>query len=167
MSYYYEVIPLSQINEGLTYKFDQPLPIGSIVQIPLRKKTATGVVLSECKVENITFDIKKILKIPKASPHIINQENLNFYQYLSSHYFIDLGMVFKMAIQQYPDTQHKSFFSYKGKTFSSQKNLSNTFELKPKQFKELLASKEISSTFKNFLFHQMQKEIKLNREQQK
>ena len=85
MSYYYEVIPLSQINEGLTYKLDQPIPIGSIVQIPLRKKTATGVVLSECKVENINFDIKKILKIQKASTNIINQENLNFYQYLSRH----------------------------------------------------------------------------------
>jgi hypothetical protein len=61
-------------------------------------------------------------------------------------------MVFKMAIQQYPDTQHKSFLSYKGKTFSSQKDLTNTFELKPKQFKELLDSKEISLTSKIFFF---------------
>ena len=167
MPYYYEVIPLSQINEGLTYQSNERIPLGSIVQIPLRKKTATGVILSETKIENITFDVKKILKIQKTYTHSINQENLNFYQYLSSHYFIDLGMVFKIAIQQYPDTQHKSFFSYKGKTFSSQKDLTNTFELKLKQFKELLASKEISLTSKNFLFHQMQKEIKLNQEQQK
>ena len=167
MPYYYEVIPLSQINEGLTYQSDEQIDLGSIVQIPLRKKTATGVILSETKVEDITFDVKKILKIKQTYAHPINQENLNFYQYLSSHYFIDLGMVYKMAIQQYPDTQLKSFLSYKGKTFSSQKDLTNTFKLKPKQFKELLDSKEISSTFKNFLFHQMQKEIKLNREQQK
>ena len=167
MTYYYEVIPLSQINEGLTYQSDEQLNLGSIVQIPLRKKTATGVILSENKVEDITFDVKKILKIEKTYAHSINQENLNFYQYLSSHYFIDLGMVFKMAIQQYPNTQLKSFLSYKGKTFSSQKDLTNTFEIKPKQFKELLYSKEISSTSKNFLFHQMQKEIKLNQEQQK
>ena len=113
MPYYYEVIPLSQINEGLTYQSNEQIPLGSIVQIPLRKKTATGVILSETKVENITFDVKKILKIQKTYAHSINQENLNFYQYLSSHYFIDLGMVFKMAIQQYPDTQHKSFLSYK------------------------------------------------------
>ena len=167
MPYYYEVIPLSQINEGLTYQSDEQIDLGSIVQIPLRKKTATGVILSETKVEDITFDVKKILKIKQTYAHPINQENLNFYQYLSSHYFIDLGMVYKMAIQQYPDTQLKSFLSYKGKTFSSQKDLTNTFKLKPKQFKELLDSKEISSNFKNFLFHQMQKEIKLNREQQK
>ncbi len=167
MTYYYEVIPLSQINEGLTYQSDEQINLGSIVQIPLRKKTATGVILSENKVEDITFDVKKILKIEKTYAHSINQENLNFYQYLSSHYFIDLGMVFKMAIQQYPNTQIKSFLSYKGKTFSSQKDLTNTFELKPKQFKELLYSKEISSTSKNFLFNQMQKEIKLNQEQQK
>jgi primosomal protein N' (replication factor Y) len=167
MPYYYEVIPLSQINEGLTYQSDEQIDLGSIVQIPLRKKTATGVILSETKVEDITFDVKKILKIKQTYAHPINQENLNFYQYLSSHYFIDLGMVYKMAIQQYPDTQLKSFLSYKGKTFSSQKDLTNTFKLKPKQFKELLDSKEISSTFKNFLFHQTQKEIKLNREQQK
>ena len=167
MTYYYEVIPLSQINEGLTYQSDEQINLGSIVQIPLRKKTATGVILSENKVEDITFDIKKILKIEKTYAHSINQENLNFYQYLSSHYFIDLGMVFKMAIQQYPNTQLKSFLSYKGKTFSSQKDLTNTLKIKPKQFKKLLYSKEISLTSKNFLFHQMQKEIKLNQEQQK
>ena len=167
MTYYYEVIPLSQINEGLTYQSDEQINLGSIVQIPLRKKTATGVILSENKVEDITFDIKKILKIEKTYAHSINQENLNFYQYLSSHYFIDLGMVFKMAIQQYPDTRLKSFLSYKGKTFSSQKDLINIFKLKPKQFKELIDSKEISLTSKNFLFHQMKKEIKLNQEQQK
>ena len=167
MPYYYEVIPFSQINEGLTYQSDEQIVLGSIVQIPLRKKTATGVILSENKVEDITFDVKKILKIEKTYAHSINQENLNFYQYLSSHYFIDLGMVFKMAIQQYPNTQLKSFLSYKGKTFSSQKDLTNTLEIKPKQFKKLLYSKEISSTSKNFLFHQMKKEIKLNQEQQK
>ncbi len=167
MPYYYEVIPLSQINEGLTYQSDQQISLGSIVQIPLRKKSAAGVVLSETKLEDITFDVNKILKIHETYAYLINQENLNFYQYLSKHYFIDLGMVFKMAIQQYPDTQLKSFLSYRGKTFSSQKDLTNTFELKPKQFKELLSSKEISSTSKNFLFHQMQKEIKLNQEQQK
>ena len=167
MTYYYEVIPLSQINEGLTYQSDEQINLGSIVQIPLRKKTATGVILSETIVEDITFDVKKILKIQKTYAHSINQENLNFYQYLSSHYFIDLGMVFKMAIQQYPDTRLKSFLSYKGKTFSSQKDLTNIFKLKPKQFKELIDSKEIFLTSKNFLFHQMKKEIKLNQEQQK
>ena len=167
MTYYYEVIPLSQINEGLTYQSDEQIVLGSIVQIPLRKKTATGVILSENKVEDITFDVKKILKIEKTYAYSINQENLNFYQYLSSHYFIDLGMVFKMAIQQYPDTRLKNFLSYKGKTFSSQKDLINIFELKPKQFKELIDSKEIFLTSKNFLFHQMKKEIKLNQEQQK
>ena len=150
MTYYYEVIPLSQINEGLTYQSDEQIVIGSIVQIPLRKKTATGVILSETRVEDITFDVKKILKIQKTYAHSINQENLNFYQYLSSHYFIDLGMVFKMAIQQYPDTRLKSFLSYKGKTFSSQKDLTNIFELKPKQFKELIDSKEIFLTSKIF-----------------
>ena len=72
-----------------------------------------------------------------------------------------------MAIQQYPDGQLKSFLSYKGKIFSSQKELIKSFELKPKQFKELLETKEIMLTTKNFLFDQMQKEIKLNPEQQK
>ncbi len=167
MPYYYEVIPFSQINECLTYQSDEQIVLGSIVQIPLRKKSATGVILSETRVEDITFNVKKILKIQKTYAHSINQENLNFYQYLSSHYFIDLGMVFKMAIQQYPDTRLKSFLSYKGKTFSSQKDLTNIFELKPKQFKELIDSKEIFLTSKNFLFHQMKKEIKLNKEQQK
>jgi hypothetical protein len=59
MPYYYEVIPLSQINEGLTYQSNEQIPLGSIVQIPLRKKTATGVILSETKVEEYYFRCKK------------------------------------------------------------------------------------------------------------
>ena len=84
MPYYYEVIPFSQINECLTYQSDEQIVLGSIVQIPLRKKSATGVILSETRVEDITFNVKKILKIQKTYAHSINQENLNFYQYLSS-----------------------------------------------------------------------------------
>ena len=57
MPYYYEVIPLSQINEGLTYQSNEQIPLGSIVQIPLRKKTATGVILSETKVEIILLSM--------------------------------------------------------------------------------------------------------------
>ena len=76
MTYYYEVIPLSQINEGLTYQSDEQIVLGSIVQIPLRKKTATGVILSENKVEDITFNVKKILKIEKTYAHSINQTKM-------------------------------------------------------------------------------------------
>ena len=73
MTYYYEVIPLSQINEGLTYQSNEQIVLGSIVQIPLRKKNATGVILSETRVEDITFDVKKILNIEKTYAHSINQ----------------------------------------------------------------------------------------------
>ena len=85
MSYYYQVIPFGQIQESLTYKFDQILPQGTIVQVPLRGKIQGGVVLSQTKESDIQFDLKKILKIKSFYPHAISKQNLEFYQYLSLH----------------------------------------------------------------------------------
>ena len=52
MTYYYEIIPFGQIQESLSYKFEKKIPPGTIVQIPLRKKTQTGVVLSQTFEKN-------------------------------------------------------------------------------------------------------------------
>ena len=38
MDYYYQVMPIGQINESLTYKYSHSIEVGSIVEIPLRKE---------------------------------------------------------------------------------------------------------------------------------
>ncbi len=61
MSYYHEVIPFGQINENLTYKSNQKIALGSIVEISLRGKKSAGVVLSTISPDQIKFDLKKNL----------------------------------------------------------------------------------------------------------
>lgn len=127
MSYYFKVIPFGQIQESLTYKYSQILPQGCIVQVPLRGKIQGGVVLSQTKESDIQFDLKKILKIKSFYPHAISKQNLEFYQYLSLHYFIELGMVYKMALQQYPTSEIKNYFTYQNQISTSQKSLMEKF----------------------------------------
>ncbi len=167
MSYYYEVIVFSQINDCLTYKYDQKLSIGTIVEIPLRKKTSRGVIVSIKKPEHINFDLKKILSILNFYSHPLKKENLDFLSYVSTHYFIDLGMVYKMAITNLPSTLIKKYFLFKQTVFTSQKSLMNKFDLSKSEFENLLSTKQIQLTNKNFLFEQNIKEIILNQEQQK
>ena len=167
MSYYFEVIPFGQIQESLTYKYSQILPLGCIVQVPLRGKIQGGVVLAQTRENDIQFDLKKILKIHSFYPHAISKENLEFYQYLSLHYFIDSGMVYKMALQQYPTSDIKNYFTYQNQISISQKSLMKKFSLSSKSWKDLIASKTISQTSKSFLFEKIAKPIVLNDVQSK
>ncbi len=167
MSYYYEVIPFGQIQESLTYKFSKIIPVGSIVQIPLRRKTQGGVVLSQTTERQIKFDLKKILPIKSSYPHPLSKETIEFYQYLSVHYFIDLGMVYKMALQQYPTSDIKNYFSFSHKIYRTQKNLMESCKLTGKQWRELTSNQSIISTDQSFLFDKIVQPITLNEDQEK
>ena len=167
MSYYYQVIPFGQIQESLTYKYSKIIPIGSIVQIPLRRKTQGGVVLSQTTERQIKFDLKKILPIKSFYPHPLSKETIEFYQYLSVHYFIDLGMVYKMALQQYPTSDIKNYFSFSNKIYVSQKNLMESCKLTGKQWRELASNQSIISTDQSFLFDKIVQSITLNEDQEK
>ncbi len=166
MSYYYEVIPFGQIQESLTYKFSKIIPSGSIVQIPLRKKIQGGIVLSQTTEKRIKFDLKKILHIKSYYPHSLSDETIKFYKYLSVHYFIDLGMVYKMALQQYPTSVLKNYFSFSKKIYRSQKNLMENCKLTGKKWKELISDQSIVPTDKSFLFEKIAQTITLNKEQE-
>ena len=165
MTYYYEIIPFGQIQETLSYKFDKKIPVGTIVQIPLRKKTHTGVVLAQTFEKYINFDLKKILSINSFYQHPISMANIEFYKYLSLHYFIDLGMVFKMSLQHFPLVNLKNYFYFKNKIFISQKALMVSFNLSSKQWSELNKNNFIESTTKSFIFQKMIRPIELNKDQ--
>ena len=167
MSYYYEVIPFGQIQESLTYKFSKIIPSGSIVQIPLRKKIQGGIVLSQTTEKRIKFDLKKILHIKSYYPHSLSDDAMKFYKYLSVHYFIDLGMVYKMALQQYPTSVLKNYFSFSKKIYRSQKNLMENCKLTVKKWQELISDQSIVPTDKSFLFEKIAQTITLNKEQEK
>ncbi len=63
MDYYYQVMPIGQINDSLTYKYSHSIEVGSIVEIPLRKRKSAGVIVSQTNIKDLKFDLKKVLSI--------------------------------------------------------------------------------------------------------
>ena len=162
MDYYYQVMPLGQINEGLTYKQSYSVQIGSIVEIPLRKKKSTGVIISQTNIKDLKFNLNKVLSISNVHQFAISAENLDFYKYVSKHCFIELGMILKMALQRFPDTKLKNYYLFKNKVYETQKSLINKLNLSKKDWQKLSEEKKISQTTKSFIFDQMAQNISLN-----
>ncbi len=138
MDYYYQVMPIGQINESLTYKYSHSIEVGSIVEIPLRKRKSAGVIISQTNIKDLKFDFKKVLSISNYYQFAICTENIVFYKYVSIHCFIDLGMVLKMAIQQFPNTQLKNYYFFENKIYETQKNLIHQYNLSKKDWLKLL-----------------------------
>ncbi len=166
MDYYYQVMPIGQINESLTYKYSHSIEVGSIVEIPLRKRKSAGVIISQTNIKDLKFDLKKVLSISNYYQFAVCTENIDFYKYVSIHCFIDLGMVLKMAIQQFPNTQLKNYYLFENKIYETQKNLIHQYNLSKKDWLKLLEEKKISQTTDSFIFDGMAQNISLNPDQE-
>ncbi len=166
MDYYYQVMPIGQINDSLTYKYSHSIKVGSIVEIPLRKRKSAGVIISQTNIKDLKFDLKKVLSISNYYQFTVCTENIDFYKYVSIHCFIDLGMVLKMAIQQFPNTQLKNYYLFKNKIYETQKNLIDKYNLSKKDWQKLLEEKKISQTTDSFIFDGMAQNISLNPDQE-
>ncbi len=166
MDYYYQVMPIGQINESLTYKYSHYIEVGSIVEIPLRKRKSAGVIISQTNIKDLKFDLKKVLSISNYYQFAVCTENIDFYKYVSIHCFIDLGMVLKMAIQQFPNTQLKNYYLFENKIYETQKNLIHQYNLSKKDWLKLLEEKKISQTTDSFIFDGMSQKISLNPDQE-
>ena len=166
MDYYYQVMPIGQINESLTYKYSHSIEVGSIVEIPLRKRKSAGVIISQTNIKDLKFDLKKVLSISNYYQFAVCTENIDFYKYVSIHCFIDLGMVLKMAIQQFPNTQLKNYYLFENKIYETQKNLIDKYNLSKKDWLKLLEEKKISQTTDSFIFDGMAQNISLNPDQE-
>ena len=166
MDYYYQVMPIGQINESLTYKYSHSIEVGSIVEIPLRKRKSAGVIISQTNIKDLKFDLKKVLSISNYYQFAVCTENIDFYKYVSIHCFIDLGMVLKMAIQQFPNTQLKNYYLFENKIYETQKNLIDKYNLSKKDWQKFLEEKKISQTTDSFIFDGMAQNISLNPDQE-
>ena len=79
MDYYYQVMPIGQIYESLTYKYSHSIEVGSIVEIPLRKRKSAGVIISQTNIKDLKFDLKKVLSISNYYQFAVCTENIDFY----------------------------------------------------------------------------------------
>ncbi|MDC0861058.1 primosomal protein N' [Alphaproteobacteria bacterium] len=167
--YYFKVIPFGLIDSPLLYKSNILIKNGNLVEISLRKKNVLGVILSEITPSEIIFDKKKILTVSKLLPNIFKPSHMEFIKYLSRHYFIELGMSFKISIGSQSNLQKKlkNYLFFKDKIYENKKKLMQANKISNKNFLYLQKNNTIVETELNFLFNHKNDTIQLNDEQEK
>ncbi|MDR0980151.1 MAG: hypothetical protein LBM12_03325 [Candidatus Nomurabacteria bacterium] len=94
---YYEVAPNKVFRAGesvLTYSSEQKLAIGTLVEIPLGKQKALGVVIR--KVEPPKFKTKEVLKVcfqNSLPPHLLQAAN-----FLHQYYATEMPVVWQTIL---------------------------------------------------------------------
>lgn len=92
--YYYEIAILGTKLQNLTYKYQEALDIGTIVEIALKNRTklTKGVVVCEAQKPQ-KFECSDILGI---SDYYFSQEIIKMATFISSYYISHLGIVFAL-----------------------------------------------------------------------
>ena len=167
--YYFKVIPFGLIDRPLLYKYSEKIISGTIVDISIRNKKSIGVVLSEVTPSEITFDKKKILTIAELNSYIFKSSHLEFIEYLSKHYFIDLGMSFKLSIGSELNLKKKikNYLLFQDKIYENKKNLIHENNISNKEFLNYQNENKIKETNLGFQFNGKADSILLNDEQEK
>lgn len=95
--YLYRVAPLVRLplirEAWFTYASDTPIPAGSLVRIPLFRRTVSGIVLGPAPRAKTPFRVKDIDSITRES--FLTKEQLATAEFLSSEYFTPLGYCFR------------------------------------------------------------------------
>jgi len=96
--YFATILVAYPLDQEFTYSFkaDQMIKVGSIVQVPFRNKDYIGIVRSIQDKAN--FDVKKIKPIKKISNYLLNKKILKFLDWIASYNLIFKGMVLKMIL---------------------------------------------------------------------
>ncbi len=107
--YIINVIPLTKIPRPhpqiLSYFFNQKLPLGSLVQILIRKKKINALVISSEDLEkkkielkkNFSFELKSIEKVITKNP-VLTPAQLKLLFWFSEYYFSSLGLVARLFV---------------------------------------------------------------------
>lgn len=81
-------------SEALTYAFEENIAVGSIVQVPLRSKTALGFVIAKSAMPN--FKTKNVISAPPFQP--LPSQLVKLAQWLLLFYPSSIGVVTKMLL---------------------------------------------------------------------
>ncbi len=107
---YFEVLPAKifrkspKLEDGiLTYSCAENLKIGTIVEIPLGKKTTVGIIYR--KVEKPDFDVKDIIRIVYDRP--LPSHLLKSILWLSEYYLVPLPQVVSLFLPNTIEKRHK------------------------------------------------------------
>ncbi len=94
--YYYEVAVASGIKKNLIYSFHQILPVGQLIQVPLRNRRTQAVVLRRIDDFQKSFPVRDILSI---QPHLppLSSSRLNWLSWVADYYQHTHGAVIHLS----------------------------------------------------------------------
>lgn len=110
--YIINVVPLTKIplfrDQSFYYLYKNKIPAGSLVKIPLGKRTIDGIVL-ESKLDfprlgNI--QLKKVFSI--VEENFLTPKQIKIAQFISNYYFVSLGITMKMFVPKISGTRNKN-----------------------------------------------------------
>ena len=101
--------PRSQ-DQILSYFCEENLPIGSLVEVGIRKRKVKAIVLASKELAKLKirlkkeadFELKPILKVIQGMP-LVNGKRLNLALWLSAKYFAPLGLCIKAVLPPFWD----------------------------------------------------------------
>lgn len=107
--YIISIVPLTKIplyrDQAFYYLYKTKLPVGSLVKIPLGKRTIDGVVLESKsdfpRLGNI--QLKKVAAITEES--FITRAQIEIAQFISEYYFVSLGIALKIFVPKISGTR--------------------------------------------------------------
>ncbi len=109
---YYEVLPAKvfkkspRLEDGiLTYSFPENLKIGTLVEVPLGKKSTVGIVYKKVKQPEGDFKIKEILRTLYDEP--LPNHLLKAILWLSEYYLVPLPQVVSLFLPNTLEKRHK------------------------------------------------------------
>lgn len=109
---YFEVLPAKVFKKSplledgiLTYTFDQNLPVGTIVEIPLGKTTTVGVIYRKINHFTADFKVKSIIRLLYDTP--LPSHLLKTIIWLSEYYLTPLPQVVNLFLPSTLSNRHK------------------------------------------------------------
>ena len=125
---YYEILPLEKIRSekfpAFTYSSQEKIPLFSLVKIPLRKKSVSGIVWQE--VHRPAFPTKSIQKI--LEENFLQKNQILLAQKISEYYLFPFNEALKLFFPpqiRRKNQKEKTFVETKSK-IASEKNLEPT-----------------------------------------
>jgi primosomal protein N' (replication factor Y) len=139
--HYFEIAIPAPLKTPLTYSSKTKLVRGQKISVPLRKRSATGMVIKE--VSKPDFETKEIID-DAAFDFKLNDAHLSWLEWISDYYHYPLGLVINSI---YPPLPRKEKRKETADILPSE-----TFELTPVQ-KKAVEDIHLNSGFKSYLLH--------------
>lgn len=148
------VAPVTRIalvrDQSFFYTFSRDLPIGTLVEIPIGKRTIEGIVTDSSQdfPRESTFALKKITRVTEES--FMTHEQLQLAFFISTYYICPLGIVLKHFIPKK--------MGMRGKIVHTKRSLKEIMTT-PEQ--NTLIKTLYAPTYKSFYFHTISQSDKI------